>query len=119
MPVRPLRNVPDDWDYYYRKCECCGEKYHLSEGGCGCCAEERERREERMIKRLTDGRCKIEGLEREFVKYNGEDAFGDSLKGRMEVRLFIKDQDGSDEIAFTEDNWSIIKKEIRYKEEED
>jgi len=30
------RNVPDDWGSYYRNCTICGEKYHLSEGGCYC-----------------------------------------------------------------------------------
>lgn len=29
-------NVPDDWDSYWRKCDYCGRRYHLSEGGCDC-----------------------------------------------------------------------------------
>lgn len=32
----PYFNVPDDWGSYYTKCEHCGSRYHLSEGGCGC-----------------------------------------------------------------------------------
>lgn len=35
------RNIPDDWDCYWRTCPDCGEQYHTSEGGC-CCKEERE-----------------------------------------------------------------------------
>lgn len=31
-----LRNVPDDWDYYWRRCLACGRRWHLSDGGCGC-----------------------------------------------------------------------------------
>ena len=31
-----MRNVPDDWDCYYTKCDNCGAKYHMSEGGCEC-----------------------------------------------------------------------------------
>jgi hypothetical protein len=31
-----MSNVPDDWGCYYRWCERCGERYHLSEGGCDC-----------------------------------------------------------------------------------
>jgi len=29
-------NVPDDWGSYYYNCDCCGSRYHASEGGCGC-----------------------------------------------------------------------------------
>jgi len=31
-----MRNVPDDWDMHWRRCEFCGQRYHASEGGCGC-----------------------------------------------------------------------------------
>ena len=29
-------NVPDDWGQYFTICEHCGQRYHLSERGCGC-----------------------------------------------------------------------------------
>lgn len=29
-------NVPDDWGYYYTKCDSCGNTYHESEGSCDC-----------------------------------------------------------------------------------
>jgi hypothetical protein len=32
------RNVPDDWDQYYARCDR-GHRYHLSEGGCDQCAD--------------------------------------------------------------------------------
>jgi hypothetical protein len=31
-----MSNVPDDWGCYYTSCGLCGERYHMSEGGCGC-----------------------------------------------------------------------------------
>jgi hypothetical protein len=30
-------NVPDDWDMYWRTCDC-GCRYHASDGGCPRCA---------------------------------------------------------------------------------
>jgi hypothetical protein len=30
------RNLPDDWDCYWRTCGRCGQEYHASEGGCDC-----------------------------------------------------------------------------------
>ena len=30
------RNLPDDWDTYWRRCEDCGVMYH--ESGCEECA---------------------------------------------------------------------------------
>lgn len=35
-----MRNVPDDWDCYWRTCPHCKSKYHASEGGCDCRNEE-------------------------------------------------------------------------------
>ena len=32
-------NVPDDWNSYFRKCSLCGDRYHLSDGGCDCTAD--------------------------------------------------------------------------------
>jgi len=32
------RNVPDDWNSYYRYCSYCNTKWHASEGGCNCVA---------------------------------------------------------------------------------
>ena len=32
-------NVPDDWNSYYRRCSLCGDKYHLSDGGCDCTSD--------------------------------------------------------------------------------
>lgn len=29
-----MRNVPDDWGCYWKRCRECGTKYHASEGGC-------------------------------------------------------------------------------------
>lgn len=31
-----MSNTPDDWNMHWTKCNICGRKYHLSEGGCGC-----------------------------------------------------------------------------------
>ena len=39
-------NVPDDWGAYYTRCEVCGERYHMSEGGCYCREDEEEEEEE-------------------------------------------------------------------------
>lgn len=49
-------NVPDDWDSYWETCSRCGNRYHASEGGCGCedyyCAECGEELDE-------DGYCPV------------------------------------------------------------
>lgn len=37
---RAARNVPDDWDMYWRRCSFCGAKYHASEVNCECRDEE-------------------------------------------------------------------------------
>ena len=34
--MRHLRNVPDDWDCYWRTCEFCRQSYHAADGGCDC-----------------------------------------------------------------------------------
>ena len=31
-----MDNLPDDWNSFYEYCPECGEKYHVSEGGCDC-----------------------------------------------------------------------------------
>lgn len=39
-------NIPNDWPIYFRICEKCGRKYHLSEGYCDCNADDDEKKEE-------------------------------------------------------------------------
>lgn len=31
-----MSNVPDDWGSFWATCSRCGNRYHQSEGGCGC-----------------------------------------------------------------------------------
>jgi len=33
-------NAPDDWNEYYTNCAACGTRYHASEGGCDCSADD-------------------------------------------------------------------------------
>ena len=42
------RHVADDWASYWSRCSSCGNKYHDSDGGCGCeeYYEEEEEEEE-------------------------------------------------------------------------
>lgn len=30
------RNVPDDWNAHYRRCDDCGQRWHMSEGWHDC-----------------------------------------------------------------------------------
>lgn len=110
-------NVPDDWGMYYNTCSNCGSRYHLSEGGCGCWEEEAERRTEEIMARLQDSRCAIDGLERAPARFETDDDLGRSLsKGEIEVRIFITEHDGVDELVFTEESWAEIRKIISFEE---
>lgn len=110
-------NVPDDWGMYYTRCSECGSRYHMSEGGCGCWQEEAERRDEETLERLGDKRCRIDGLEREPARFDTDADFGESIaKGETEVRIFVTEHDGEDELVFTEDAWIEVKRIIGFEE---
>lgn len=110
-------NVPDDWNMYWQTCSNCGKRWHASEYYCGCYEEEAEQKQEETIQRLTDERCKIDDIEREPARWGVDDDFGGNIsKGETEVRLFITEHDGVDELVFTEENWAELKGIIGYKE---
>jgi len=112
-------NVPDDWGMYYVSCSECGKKFHMSEGGCYCCENEEEQRSRETVIRLKDRRCSIDSLERTPARHDTKADFGRSIcKGETEVRIFITEHDGVDEIVFTEDAWETLKLLIDFKEPE-
>jgi len=131
-------NVPDDWNYFYCKCEDCGDCYHQSEGGCGCCDDEEdnedtftslpddEEEDAEEIKRqalrdvlyiFNDPYCRIEGTSYGRASITHSDDLGDILyKNDLAVHVSVVDREGWDELEFTMDNWLLVKKIIGYGE---
>lgn len=100
-------NVPDDWDLHWHMCSNCGNKYHASDGGCGCFEQEIEDLQEETISRLQN--CLINKIERDAAFMSCDDDFGGDLcKGEPEVRLYITEPDGVDELVFSEVSWKQV-----------
>ena len=115
----PWGNVPDDWDMYWRRCDDCGKEYHLSEGGCSCHDYDEEKKWDEVLDRLSSKKCVIDFVEKETKKWPIDDEIGHPInKGDVEVRLFITEGETVDELIFTQENWEIVKKIIKYQEKE-
>jgi len=94
---------------YYRTCENCGGRYHLNEGGCGCYEEQEEQRQEELLERLES--CTIEDVETSQDNYRSTcDWSGETIHaGEVEIRLYIKEKDGEDEICLTPESYDEIR----------
>lgn len=98
---RFYENVPDDWGSYYTHCDLCGERYHLSEGGCGCtddlddCGCGKNEWEKDRDGNIRCAACHTEPgaepIEDEVVmnlEYTGYDQ-GDLFRSEVEVREYF------------------------------
>lgn len=116
-----LSNVPDDWDFYYFRCEACGYRYHASEGGCTCVEDRKEELWHKVVDRLRHS--SIDEVEYESDKYSHEDELGEYIGPKESyVRVYITTPDEKypgDELIFTLDNWCEIKEVVGYFEEDE
>ena len=113
-----MRNVPDDWDLYWTRCDRCGRSYHQSEGGCECWEEHCEREQQKQAEELLDllSDCVVEELivGKAGQDFAGGDALGNALqKGSPEFLIYVVKPDGeADEYSFSTQSWEAVKKRI-------
>ena len=111
-------NLPDDWGCYFTTCSA-GHRYHLSEGGCGECAEslgtEEERLWDNLISRMSQPGFSVSDV---VSMVNTGRAFYSSLfdkVGRDSMFICVETQepDGVDEIHLTRTEWHNVTRTLR------
>lgn len=113
-----MSNVPDDWNSYWTTCANCGNRYHMSEGGCDCYVEEAEQLVAKTFARLKNLSTVISGMTSEPATHRMEDDLGRNLnKGETEYRLYVHEADGCDELVFGAESWAELKHILKWTED--
>lgn len=80
-------NVPADWDNFWKTCNKCNFKWHLSEGSdCDKCREEKEEKEECLQTHCINCKKKIQKEEDVLdLEINGEEGY-EQIYGLGEIK---------------------------------